>query len=135
MALDSGYLVLKNDPTGQRMEQEGRLSLPKSKSSPQSTHALCLGLDRLNPSPPDGREQVVSRLTLGFLPFQRYSDKAKLLTVKDYYEEETTDGERRCYPPCPLLAHLENGKTSYKQEKTECGFRRLSGQWAERSLV
>lgn len=112
MALDSGYLVLRNDPTGQRMEGGGPLSLPKSKSSPQSTHALCLGLDRLNPSPPDGHEQVISRLTLGFLSLQGYDDKAKLLTVKDYYEEQTTDGER-----WQLLPSLSSAGSSGKWEE------------------
>lgn len=65
--------------------------MPKPKSSPQSTYALCLSLDRPNPSPPDGRKKSVSRLIPGFLTLQGCGDKAELLKVKDYHEEQATD--------------------------------------------
>lgn len=86
MFLDSGYLALKKVPTDQRMEQGGSLSFLKPKSSPLSTHAFCLGLDRPNPRPPGSHEHAISRLTISFLTFQGNDGKAKFLKVKDCYE-------------------------------------------------
>lgn len=149
MALDSGYLALRNNPTGRRMEQGGSLSFPKPKFSPQSTRALCLGLDRPNPSPPDGCKETVSVLTLGFLTLQGCGDKAKLLKVKDYYEEQTADVGKEAAVTlivlCWLIWKMGRGSTSKRRLKMASGVAVGSGQkgasdsedphWARREAV